>query len=70
MNINLKQIVLLILGVVILAFLAHIFVYFLLFALIIWFIYIIYKAIKPYVKTRSKKDKNGKVIIEAKYEEK
>ena len=72
LNINVKQVLLFILGIIILIFLANIFVYVLLFALICWIIYIIYKAVKPYIKENTKKDKTkkGKIIIEAKYKEK
>lgn len=72
MNINVKKVLLFILGIIILIFLAHIFVYILLFALVCWLIYMIYTAIRPYIKgvTKKEKTKKGKIIIEAKYKEK
>lgn len=75
MNINLKQVLLFILGIIILFFLAHLFIYIIIFALICWFIYILYTVFKPYIKDiikkgKKHKTKNGKVIIEAKYKEK
>ncbi len=72
LNINLKQVLLFILGVFILLFLANIFIYIIIFALICWFIYTIYKFLKPHIKTSLKKSKtkNGKIILEAKYKEK
>ena len=70
MNINVKQVLLFILGIIILFFLAHIFLYVLLFIIICWIIYMIYKAVRPYIKNRKPRAKNGKIIIEAKYKEK
>ena len=76
MNINLKQVLLFILGVIILFFVANIFIYVVLFILICYFIYQIYKFIKPYFKKintklhKPNKNSKGKVIIEAKYKEK
>ena len=70
LNINLKQVLLFILGIVILLFLANIFIYIIIFALICWFIYTIYKFLKPHIKNPLKKTKNGKIILEAKYKEK
>ena len=70
MNINLKQVLLFILGVTILFFLAHIFIYIVLFALVCYFLYKVYKFIKPYFKNIKKKQKNKKIILEAKYKEK
>jgi len=70
LNINVKQVLLFILGIIILFFLAHLFIYLALFALVCWGIYIIYNSVKPYIKKKTKKSKNGKIIIEAKYKEK
>lgn len=75
MNINLKQVLLFILGIIILFFLANLFIYIVIFALICWFIYTLYKFFKPYIKDitkkhKKKKTKDGKIILEAKYKEK
>lgn len=72
LNIDVKQVLLFILGIVILVFLVNFFAYILLFAFIIWLIYMIYKNVKPYIKSINKREKTkkGKIIIEAKYKEK
>lgn len=75
LNINVKQVLLFILGIIILFFLANLFIYIIFFALICWFIYTLYKFLKPYIngitkKYKKPKTKNGKIIIEAKYKEK